>query len=115
MTRYSYIMYSLSKSKANELLFTTCDAVSSQKSTARVRETAIPQAPAKRTCISFPEWHEAHADTIHDVMSVLTDTLLSCNVSLTINTTKMHDMLAARMYATSYNKEKKQLILFSGP
>lgn len=109
-------MYSLSKSKANELLFTKCcspNAGSSQQpSTAK---TAIPHAPAKRACISFHEWHEAHADTIQDVMGVLTDALLSCNVPLTINTTKMHDMLAARMYATSYNKEKRQLILFSGP
>jgi hypothetical protein len=107
-------MYSLSKSKANELLFTKCDA-SSQQSTSSVRQTVTPRPPSKRAYISFHEWHEAHADTIQDVMNVLTDALLSCNMSLSINTTKMYDMLAARMYATSYNKEKKQLILFSGP
>ncbi len=109
-------MYSLRKSKDNELLFTKCcppnAASSSKQSTSK---TATPRTPATRSCISFHEWREAHADTIHDVVSILTDALLSCNVPLTINTTKMHDMLAARMYATSYNKEKKQLILFSGP
>jgi hypothetical protein len=105
-------MYRLSKNKANELLFTKCNAVLRQYST---EETPTPQAPEKCACSSFHEWHEAHADTIQDVMNVLTDTLVSCNVSLTINTTKMYDMLAERMYATSYNKEKKQLILFSGP
>ena len=107
-------MYRLSKSKANELVFTKCDVASPQSMVCDVA-SPTPQASTKRSCVSFHEWHEAHTDTIQDVMSILSDALLSCNVPLTINTTKMYDMLAARMYATSYNKEKKQVILFSGP
>ena len=105
-------MYKLSKGPANELLFTKCTGVSYQQQPPNITPHIIPRAPHH---ISFSEWRDAHSDTIQDVMWVVTDTLFSFNVPLTINTTKMHDMLAARMYATSYNKDKKTLILFSGP
>ena len=117
MTRYSYMMYSLSKGPSNELLFTKCaENVSYQQKNQKISSPRlIPPTPRHGKFISFNEWRDAHVDTIQDVMLVLSDTLLSLNMPLTINTTKMYEMLAARMYATSYNKDKKKLILFSGP
>ena len=110
------MMYSLSKGPSNELLFTKCaENVSCQQQTQKTSLRLIPPAPRHDKFISFNDWRDAHVDTIKDVMWVLSDTLLSLNTPLTINTTKMYDMLAARMYATSYNKDKKKLILFSGP
>ena len=110
-------MYSLSKGPSNELLFTKCAEKMSYQSQTQKKLTSrlIPPTQRHDKFISFNEWRESHVDTIQDVMCLLSNTMLSFNVPLTINSTKMYKMLAARMYATSHNKDKKKLILFSGP
>jgi hypothetical protein len=115
-------MYCLSKDPNGNLLFTK---ESMQKLAAPPPATSTVIRPhsklrllSRDPNIKFDDWLYDYHDTIMDIMSVITHTLSTFNTphwQVNINEGKLYDVLAKKVYQTSYNKEKKLIHLFSSP